>query len=289
MIFRNISLCLLSLWFVFQPELLVASPLKIKAQSAILINAETGKVLYTKRADRPIQPASLTKILTLYLLHEAINEGKIFPSDRVKISPDAYFTGGSSMYLEERSDVELEDLIKGIVVVSANDASVAVAEYIGGDVASFVKMMNAKARELGMKHSRFMNPNGLPARGQISTARDIARLSRAYIRKFPESLNLHTMQSFTYRNITQSNNNVLLKYYPDVDGLKTGFVRAAGFHLIVTARRDDTRLIAVILGEKNPGIRAQDAEKLLDVGFKMIKARERASKRKPLQEKNVTS
>lgn len=289
MIFRNISLCLLSLWFVFQPEVLVASPLKIKAQSAILINAATGKVLYIKKADRPIQPASLTKIMTLYLLHEKINLGKIFPSDRVKISTDAYFTGGSSMYLEEKSDVELEDLIKGIAVVSANDASVAVAEYIGGDVASFVKMMNVKARELGMKHSRFMNPNGLPAKGQISTARDIARLARAYIRNFPESLNLHAMQSFTYRNITQSNNNVLLKHYPDVDGLKTGFVRAAGFHLIVTARRDDTRLIAVILGEKNPRIRAQDAEKLLDVGFKMTKARERASKRKPLQEKNVTS
>lgn len=289
MIFRNISLCLLSLWFVFQPEVLVASPLKIKAQSAILINAATGKVLYIKKADRPIQPASLTKIMTLYLLHEKINQGKIFPSDRVKISTDAYFTGGSSMYLEEKSDVELEDLIKGIAVVSANDASVAVAEYIGGDVASFVKMMNVKARELGMKHSRFMNPNGLPAKGQISTARDIARLARAYIRNFPESLNLHAMQSFTYRNITQSNNNVLLKHYPDVDGLKTGFVRAAGFHLIVTARRDDTRLIAVILGEKNPRIRAQDAEKLLDVGFKMTKARERASKRKPLQEKNVTS
>lgn len=289
MIFRNISLCLLSICFVFQPEVLVASPLKIKAQSAILINAATGKVLYIKKADRPVQPASLTKIMTLYLLHEKINQGKIFPSDRVKISTDAYFTGGSSMYLEEKSDVELEDLIKGIAVVSANDASVAVAEYIGGDVASFVKMMNIKARELGMKHSRFMNPNGLPAKGQISTARDIARLARAYIRNFPESLNLHAMQSFTYRNITQSNNNVLLKHYPDVDGLKTGFVRAAGFHLIVTARRDDTRLIAVILGEKNPRIRAQDAEKLLDVGFKMTKARERASKRKPLQEKNVTS
>jgi D-alanyl-D-alanine carboxypeptidase len=291
MTFRKVSLCLclLAIWFAFQPELFAASPVKLKAKSAILINAANGKVLYTKKADRPMQPASLTKILTLYLLHEAINAGKIYPSDRVKISTDAYFTGGSSMFLEDGSDVELEDLIKGIAVVSANDASVAVAEYIGGDVASFVKMMNAKARELGMSRSRFMNPNGLPARGQVSTARDIAKLARAYIRDFPESLSLHAMQSFTYRNITQTNQNVLLKYYPDVDGLKTGFVRAAGFHLVVTARRADTRLIAVVLGEKNPGIRAQEAEKLLDQGFKMTKARERASKRKLLQEKNAIS
>ena len=280
MTFKKISvcLCLLAVWFAFQPDLFAASSVKLKAKSAILINASTGKVLYTKKADRPMQPASLTKILTLYLLHEAINEGKVYPSDRVKISADAYFTSGSSMYLEEGSDVDLEDLIKGIAVVSANDASVAVAEYIGGDVGSFVKMMNAKAHELGMDRSRFMNPNGLPAKGQVSTARDLAKLARAYIRDFPESLSLHAMQSFTYRNITQTNHNILLKNYPDVDGLKTGFVRAAGFHLVVTARRDNTRMIAVVLGEKNPVIRAREAEKLLDIGFEMTEAKKKASK-----------
>lgn len=271
-------MCLLTIWFAFQPDLFAAPPVKLKAKSAILINAATGKILYKKKADRLIQPASLTKILTLYLLHEAINEGRVYPSDRVKISADAYFTSGSSMYLEEGSDVDMEDLIKGIAVVSANDASVAVAEYIGGDVLSFVKMMNAKARELGMNRSRFMNPNGLPAKGQVSTARDIAKLACAYIRDFPESLSLHAMQSFTYRNIIQTNHNILLKNYPDVDGLKTGFVRAAGFHLIVTAKRDNTRLIAVVLGEKNPVIRAREAEKLLDIGFEITKAKKRASK-----------
>jgi D-alanyl-D-alanine carboxypeptidase (penicillin-binding protein 5/6) len=224
-----------------------------------------------------MQPASLTKILTLYLVHEAINEGKIYPSDGVKISTGAYFTSGSSMYLEDGAEVELEELIKGVVVVSANDASVAIAEYLGGNVESFAKKMNAKAHKLGMSRSYFKNPNGLPARGQVSTARDIANLARAYIRDFPESLNLHTMQSFTYRNITQANNNVLLKQYPDVDGLKTGFLRSAGFHLIVTARRDGTRLIAVVMGEANPEIRAREAAKLLDIGFRMTKAGERAS------------
>jgi D-alanyl-D-alanine carboxypeptidase (penicillin-binding protein 5/6) len=273
-----VCLCLLTVWFVFPQELFAAPPLKIKAKSAILINAETGKVLYAKKADRPIQPASLTKLLTLYLLHEAINDGKIYPSDRIKISADAYFSNGSSMYLEEGSEVELEDLIKGIAIVSANDASIAVAEYIGGDVSSFVKMMNAKAHDLGMSCSRFMNPNGLPEKGQISTARDIAKLARAYILEFPESLSLHSMQSFTYRNITQPNLNVLLKNYPDVDGLKTGFVRSAGFHLVVTAKRDNTRLIAVVLGEKNPDVRAQEAEKLLDLGFEITNVKRRCQK-----------
>jgi D-alanyl-D-alanine carboxypeptidase len=279
MTFKKITLCLclLAISFAFQKELFAAPPFKLKAKSAILVNAANGKVLYTKNADRPMQPASLTKILTLYLVHETINEGKIYPSDRVKISADAYFTSGSSMYLEEGAEVELEDLIKGIAVVSANDASVAVAEHLGGDVASFVKMMNARARELGMSRSHFLNPNGLPARGQVSTARDFAKLARAYITDFPESLNLHAMQSFTYRNITQTNHNVLLKHYPDVDGLKTGFVRAAGFHLIATARRDNTRLIAVVMGEKNPAIRAKEAAKLLDKGFKMTKSKGRTS------------
>jgi serine-type D-Ala-D-Ala carboxypeptidase (penicillin-binding protein 5/6) len=177
------------------------------------------------------------------------------------------------MYLEEGSDVELADLIKGIAVVSANDASVAVAEHLGGDVAQFVKKMNAKAHELGMHHSRFVNPSGLPAKGQVSTALDFAKLARRYIQDFPESLNVHTLKSFTYRDITQRNHNDLLKRYPDADGLKTGFIRSAGFHLIATAKRGDTRLIAVVMGEKNRAIRAREASRLLDKGFKMTKAR----------------
>ena len=273
-----LSLCLLvTFLFTFQAQLFAAHPIKLKAKSAIVINAATGKILYAKNADRCIQPASLTKILTLYLVYEAINQGKIGLSDTVNIKTDAYFTGGSSMYLDEGSNVELGELIKGITIVSANDASVAVAEHLGGNVKNFVSLMNVKASKLGMKHSRFMNPNGLPAKGQASTARDIAKLARAYIRDFPESLNLHSTQSYTYANITQVNNNTLLKQYPDVDGLKTGFVRAAGFHLIATAKREDTRIIAVVMGEKNPKIRAKEAAKLLDRGFIMSKAKGKTS------------
>jgi len=263
-------LCLLALSFSLPTDLLAASSFKINAKSAILINAATGKVLYAKNADKPMQPASLTKILSLYLVHEAINGGKIDPSDRVNISVNAQLTGGSSMYLVEETEVDLENLIGGIAVVSANDAAVAVAEHLGGNEEGFVKMMNAKAKTLGMKRSHFMNPNGLPAKNQVSTARDMARLARAYIRDFPESLNLHATQSYTFHSITQSNQNVLLERCPGVDGLKTGFVRAAGFHLIATAKRSDTRLIAVVMGAKNPEVRAREAERLLDRGFRSL-------------------
>jgi D-alanyl-D-alanine carboxypeptidase (penicillin-binding protein 5/6) len=217
-----------------------------------------------------MQPASLTKILSLYLVQEAITHGKIHLTDSVKISVNAQITGGSSMYLVDETEVVLDDLIKGMAVVSANDASVAVAEHLGGNTDSFVMMMNAKAKTLNMKRSHFVNPNGLPVKGQVSTARDILKLSRAYIRNFPEALQIHSMQEYTFANITQRNSNTLLGQYEDVDGLKTGFVHAAGFHLVATAKRGDTRLIAVVLGEKNPRIRARDTSKLLEQGFRMV-------------------
>jgi D-alanyl-D-alanine carboxypeptidase len=294
MIFKKIAiyLCLLTIISFFSVELTAAAQSKLTAQSALLINAENGCVLFKKNPDKPIQPASLTKILTLYLVYEAMHAGKINLSDMVEISTDSYVTSGSSMFLEEGDNVAMDDLIKGIAVVSGNDAAVAVAEYLGGNLQQFLKMMNDKASQLGMRHSRFMTPNGLPVEGQISTARDVALLARAYIRDFPESLSLHSIQSFTYNEITQNNNNVLLKQYPDVDGLKTGFVRAAGFHLIVTAKRGDTRLIAVVMGEKNPLIRAQEAAFLLDKGFTMTKVRKNNSSAKtgscvPLQKNNA--
>jgi D-alanyl-D-alanine carboxypeptidase (penicillin-binding protein 5/6) len=251
-------------------ELSAAPRIRLKAKSAILINDSNGKVLYTKNPDMPMQPASLTKILSLYLVHEAITQGKIYPTDTVKISMNAQITGGSSMYLVDETEVVLGDLMKGMAVVSANDASIAVAEHLGGSIDGFVSMMNAKAKALGMKRSHFVNPNGLPARGQVTTARDILKLSRAYISDFPEALQIHSMQEYTFANITQRNSNTLLKQCEDVDGLKTGFVRSAGFHLVATAKRGETRLIAVVMGEKNPRIRARDTTKLLEQGFRMV-------------------
>jgi D-alanyl-D-alanine carboxypeptidase (penicillin-binding protein 5/6) len=262
-------LCLLVVPFLYSPSELLAAPRStIKAKSAIVMNADSGKILYIKNPDKPMPPASLTKILTLYLVQEAIKAGKIKPADMIKISVEAQLTGGSTMYLVDDNEAILEDLIKGIVVVSANDASVAVAEHLGGTSEKFVAIMNAKARELGMKRSRFLNPHGLPAPGQVSTARDILKLSRAYIRDFPEALHIHSMQEYKYRDITQQNSNTLIKQQSDVDGLKTGFVRTAGFHLVATAKRENIRLIAVVMGEKNMKIREKETIQLLEEGFR---------------------
>ena len=248
-----------------------APRIKLKAKSAIVMNDGQRQDPVRKKS-RQAHAAGFPDEDSIPLPCTRGNpKGKINPADRVKISVNAQITGGSSMYLVDETEISIEDLIKGMAIISANDACVAVAEHLGGSVNNFVKMMNTKARALEMKHSHFINPNGLPAKGQVSTARDILKLSRAYIRNFPEALRLHSMQEYTYtKGITQHNNNSLLKQSADVDGLKTGFVRAAGFHLVATAKRGNTRLIAVVMGEKNPKIRARETAKLLEQGFRMI-------------------
>ncbi|MBU0575379.1 MAG: D-alanyl-D-alanine carboxypeptidase [Proteobacteria bacterium] len=251
-----------------------ADALRLNVHSAILMNMRTGRILVAQNANAPIQPASITKVLTLYLADEAIRDGRVQPGDQVKISRKAVRTGGSKMFIEAGSEIPLEELLKGMAVVSANDASVAVAEYIGGDVERFVARMNRKARQLGMTRSFFKNPNGLPARGQFTTARDMLILASDYLRRFPESLDLHSQQYYTYRDITQQNRNSLLRHYPNADGLKTGWVRKAGYHIVATAKRGETRLIAVVMGAKTSGIRARETERLLDEGFRMVQERE---------------
>ncbi|OPY91130.1 MAG: D-alanyl-D-alanine carboxypeptidase DacF precursor [Syntrophus sp. PtaU1.Bin208] len=241
-------------------------------QSAILMNMSNGRILYEQNADKPLQPASLTKVLSLFLTYEAMGQGKVHWSDPVVISPTARQADGSRMYVEAGERVPLEVLIKGMTVISANDASVAVAEHVAGNVDRFVERMNRKCGELGMTHSAFKNPNGLPAEGQYTTARDMLILANAYLRRFPGSLALHSMRFYSYKNISQHNCNALLKKYPGVDGLKSGFVRAAGYHLIVTAQRGNTRLIAVVMGARNPEIRVRESRRLLDVGFQMLSA-----------------
>ena len=253
------------------PNLSAHGVRKLSVHSAILMDMTTGRVLYARNADDPLPPASITKVLSLYIADEAIRDGKVHPSDLVKISRRAGRTGGSKMFIQPGSEIPLDELLKGMAVVSANDASVAVAEYIGGNVEGFVKQMNGKARDLGMTRSFFKNPNGLPARGQFTTARDMLILACDYLQRFPESLNLHSQQYYTYRDITQRNHNSLLRHYPDADGLKTGWVIKGGYHIVATAKRGNTRLIAVVMGAKTPAIRAKEAERLLDEGFRMVR------------------
>ncbi len=240
----------------------------VNARSAILLDMENGRVLFEQNADYLIAPASLTKILTLYLVFEAIQQGRVSLSDKVAVSRRAASAGGSRMGLKAGARVPLEEIIKGMAVVSGNDACVAAAEHISGSVERFVGKMNAKARELGMTRSHFMTPNGLPAGGQITTARDIARLSIAYIHRFPQSLAIHSMQSYAYGRRSHHNANRLLGKCPGVDGLKTGFVCASGYNISATARRCNTRILAVVMGAHNPRVRCSEAERLIEVGFR---------------------
>jgi D-alanyl-D-alanine carboxypeptidase len=240
---------------------------KEKYRSAVVMNAETGRILYAENADRPVPPASVAKVLSLYLTYEALSEGNVRLQDKVHISQKAWRTKGSRMFLDPSGELTLDELIRGVSIVSGNDAAVAMAEHIGGDLNHFVMRMNAKARQLGMLNSHFRNPHGLPAKGQLTTARDIAILSRQYLRRFPQSLQIHSIHSYTYRNMTQRNHNLLLSRYPGADGIKTGFTHASGYNLAATAMRGNTRLIAVVLGARTPGIRLQETMRLLDQGF----------------------
>jgi len=242
--------------------------LPIESKAALLAEPETGSILYEYNADLQIPPASLTKLLTLYIVFEELEKGTIHLDDEVYISHRAWKTGGSQMFLEVGHKVSLEELIKGIAVVSGNDACVAVAEHIAGTVESFVALMNRKAQELGMTQSHFANPHGLPDPQEYSTARDMAQLAMAYINRFPQALAYHSMKEFTYNNIVQYNRNRLLIKDPSVDGLKTGFVAEGGYHLIATAKRDGMRLIAVVMGATKPSIREKDAMQLLNYGFR---------------------
>ncbi|ABK19727.1 D-alanyl-D-alanine carboxypeptidase family protein [Syntrophobacter fumaroxidans] len=252
---------------VVSVQSVLAAPFTVNARSAMVVDMSNGVVLYEKNADDLIAPASITKVLTLYIVFDAIREGRIRLDDRVEISSRAAKTTGSRMGVKAGTRVSLEELIKGMAVVSGNDACVAVAEHISGNVEAFVRKMNAKARELGMNSSRFMTPNGLPAKGQLTTARDIARLSIAYLRRFPDSLTIHSMQAYSYGTSSHHNANRLLATCPGVDGLKTGFVCASGYNITATARRGNTRILAVVLGAPTPGVRLRETTKLLEAGF----------------------
>jgi D-alanyl-D-alanine carboxypeptidase len=182
-------------------------------KAAFLVDMDSGRVIYQQNADKRIQPASLSKILTLYLVNEDIRDGRVKLSDMVKTSARAVSTRGSKMLYEKGKDVSFEDLIRGMAILSANDAAVSVAEHLGGSVAKFVVRMNAKAKEIGMKQSYFVNPHGLPDSHQKTTAHDIFILSREYLQQFPEALNLHSTHYFTYNSVIHHNHNTLLWEY----------------------------------------------------------------------------
>lgn len=242
----------------------------LKSRSAIVVDARTNRVLFAHHPDTPIAPASITKIMTLYLLYEAIEAGKVHWADEIIVDRRACQLGGTRMFLTPNAPIRLHDLALGTAVASANDAAWVIAAHVGGSVENFVYLMNKKAEELGMKHTVFKNPHGLPENGQITTARDIMILSRAYIRRFPTVLALHSMPHFTYRGKFLRNRNHLLGHYPGADGIKTGFICEAGYNISATAKRGETRLIAVVLGARTFRLRDRETEMLLDEGFKTV-------------------
>jgi len=243
-------------------------PFKVKAKSAVLMNARSGQVVFEQRADVKIPPASLTKLMTLYIVFDAVDNGYVTLSDQVKISKKAWKTIGSRMFLEVGTQVELKTMLQGIAVVSANDACVAVGEYVAGAEATFVEDMNEKAAAIGMNNTVFTNSHGLPEEGQYSSARDMALLAFSYLKNHPGALKMHSRKQMTFNGIKQQNRNGLLWLDYGVDGLKTGWFSDAGFHIIATAFRNQDRFIAVVMGADGETQRENAALKLLNLGFR---------------------
>lgn len=239
----------------------------INAASAIIYDMDNEAILFEQNADQPIPPASLTKVMSMFLALDHIKQGHSSKGTLVRPSREAASAGGSSMGLRAGEEVELGKLLLGMAVSSGNDASHAVAEHVGGSVDAFVKMMNKRAKFLGMNDSHFSNPHGLPAADQFTTARDMLSLARAYLRAHPEALDMHNTKILEHKGYTSWNKNPLLGQYPGADGLKTGWIRASGHNMIFTATRDGRRLLGVILGAPDAWVRGAEACRLLDAGF----------------------
>lgn len=249
-------------------------PPEIAARSWLLLDVTTGQVLGAKDADSPVEPASLTKLMSAYLVFQALKDGKLTPTQTLTVSERAWrtgMTGASRSFLPLGSQVSVDDLLKGEIIQSGNDAAVVLAEGVGGTLEQFVAMMNRQAQVFGLKATQFKNPEGLPAPGHTSTARDLAVIATRLMQDHPDYLRYSAMREFTFNKIKQPNRNLLLYRDPSVDGLKTGFTDAAGYCMITTARRSfpngERRLLSVVLGAASMEARATESQKLLNWGY----------------------
>lgn len=252
---------------------LIPSPPDLAASSWVLMDASTGQLLVNHNGDQRLPPASLTKMMTAYIVEQEIDGGSISDSDMVSISENAWRTGGSRMFIQEGTQVSVENLLRGVVVQSGNDASVALSEYVAGSESAFADLMNQQAQRMGMQNSHFMNPTGLPHDDHYSSAHDLSILARHIITDFPDHYQVYSEKYFTYNDIRQPNRNRLLWRDPDVDGLKTGHTEAAGFCLVASAKKQDTRLIAVVMGTNSDEARAAETQRLLNYGFRFFQTR----------------
>ena len=252
----------------------IPDPPKLPARAYFLLDFTSGAVLAQDNADIPLEPASLTKIMTVYATADALKKGLIKLEDEPVISEYAWKQEGSRMFIEVGKQVSVDHLLHGDIIQSGNDASVALAEHISGTEQVFASVMNGHAARLGMKASKFANSTGLPNPETYTTARDLGTLARALISDFPEIYRLFSLPEFTYNGITQRNRNGLLSRDASVDGIKTGHTDAAGFCLVASATRDGMRLISVVMGADSDGTRTQASQALLNYGFRFFASRE---------------
>lgn len=259
----------------------------ITATAYILQDYHTGKVLAENNADAKLAPASLTKIMTVYVVFRELGNGHLHLEDVATISEKAWKTSGSRMFVELGNQVKVEDLLKGVIIQSGNDASVALAEHVAGNEATFADMMNQHAARLGMTNSHFKNSDGLPMEDHYTSARDLAILTTALIKEFPEWYRWFSQKEFTFNKITQQNRNKLLSRDESVDGVKTGFTDDAGYCLVASALREDMRLISVVMGTKSANARANENQTLLNYGFRFYESHRLYQGKTPLNEARI--
>ena len=275
MIMRSLLLILLSI-ALFQTALaaprIIPAPPQLATEGHILLDAATGTVIIEENAEMRLPPASLTKIMTSYIIASEIQQGRISLDDLVPISVKAWKMEGSRMFIREGTEVKVADLIRGIVIQSGNDASVAMAEFIAGDEDAFADVMNQVAQKLGMTRTQFKNATGLPDEGHYTTAKDLSILARALIRDFPEHYKIYKEKYFSYNDIRQANRNSLLWRDDAVDGMKTGHTRAAGFCLVASAEKKDMRLVSVVMGATSERSRSTESQKLINYGFRYFES-----------------
>lgn len=275
---RTLSYLLILIFSIFctintqaAPKVIPTAP-AIAAKSYILVDHHSNKIIANNNADMPVAPASITKVMTAYVIFAELEEGNIQLSDLVTVSKKAWKTPGSRMFIKVNSKVTIEDLLQGMIIQSGNDASVALAEHIAGSEDTFAALMNQHAQELGMSNSNFLNSTGLPDPKHKTSAKDLAILANALIKRFPQYYRWYSVKEFTYNNIKQPNRNKLLWRDNSVDGMKTGHTEDAGYCLLSSAKRDNMRLISVVLGTKSVDARAQASQKLLNFGFRFYES-----------------
>lgn len=284
----KVALKITSAWLLLACASVSAAPVSvpaapsIAARGYILQDFQSGAVLAAVNADQRMEPASLTKLMAAYLIFDELRTGKIKMSDMVTISETAWRMEGSRTFAKVGSQVSVEDLLKGMIVQSGNDATVALAEHVAGTEPVFATMMNQRAKQLGMTGSHFVNSPGMPDPEHYTTARDLATLTRALIHDFPQYYKLYSMREFMFNGITQPNRNLLLGRDSTVDGVKTGHTKSAGFCLVSSALRDNMRLISVVLGATSENARANESQTLLNYGFRFYETHRLYAANKPL-------